>query len=284
MDSTKSHFLLVGVAAIWGFAFVAQRVGMDTMGPFIFNGIRFSLGTITLLPLLYKQKRNAYSRYTRWPWKYGIIAGMFLCMGTTAQQIGLVYTTAGKAGFITGLYMIFVPFFSIILGKSVKFMHWVGACIALGGLFLLTFSRNLSINYGDFLVFFSAIFFAMHVIFVGKIASQVVGIELAFQQFFVCALLSLILSFIIEKNSLSGVLAGWQELLYGGVFSVGVAYTFQIIAQKNTHPTSAAIIMSMESVFAVIGGVIFLNEILSFVQVVGCLLMLIGMFFAQLRL
>jgi drug/metabolite transporter (DMT)-like permease len=284
----KSNILLLITATIWGFAFVAQRAGMEFVGPFTFNAIRFALGGISLTPLLLLNRKRKFkqSNSSLLQNKYyvlgGISAGIILFLGSTFQQTGIVYTTAGKAGFITGLYIIIVPVFGLIFKQQTSFGTWIGAAIAVAGLYLLSIKEGLSIELGDLLVLISAFFWASHVILIGFISSKTDPIQLAFFQFLICSFLSLIAAVITEVSTIQNIMDASMPILYAGICSVGIAYTLQVVAQREAHPSHAAIIMSLEAVFAVIGGWLVLGEIIPMKGLIGCALMLAGMIFSQL--
>ncbi len=279
----KSDFILLFVATIWGFAFVAQRIGMDHVGPFTFNGLRFVLGCLSLLPIIFFQRNLPLVQNNTDLIKSGIISGIFLFSGISFQQVGIVYTTAGKAGFITGLYVIIVPFLNLLF-KQDRTSHgtWIGAILASVGMFLLSVTKNYTMEFGDLLVFFSAICFAFHLIIIGRLSNRFNTARLSLVQCLVCAILSLLVAAVFETFILSDILKIIIPLLYGGVLSVGVAYSLQIYGQKNSPASHAAIIFSLESVFAAIGGWLILNEILSARAIFGCALMLSGMLISQL--
>jgi drug/metabolite transporter (DMT)-like permease len=275
---------------IWGFAFVAQRSGMEFVGPFTFNALRFTLGGISLIPLLLINKRRRNFKNEHLPplssnkilLKGGIIAGIILFFGASFQQSGMVYTSAGKAGFITGIYIILVPILGILFRQKTSRAIWLGAFIALVGLYLLSVDENLSIGLGDLLVLASAFFWALHVLVISRFSPRTDPIQLAFFQFMLCAFFSLIVSIIIETTTLQNIFAASVPILYAGVVSVGIAYTLQVVAQRDAHPSHAAIIMSLEAVFAVIGGWIILDESIPLRGLIGCGLMLTGMILSQL--
>ncbi len=284
----KSNILLLITAMLWGFAFVAQRSGMDYVGPFTFNAVRFTLGGISLIPLLLINKRRNFKNEHLLPLssnkillKGGIIAGVILFFGASFQQSGIVYTTAGKAGFITGLYIILVPILGIMFKQNTSAAIWLGAVIALVGLYLLSVKENLSIGLGDLLVLASAFFWGLHVLVIGRFSPKTDPIQLAFFQFMLCAFFSLIASIVIETTTLQNIFDASVPILYAGVVSVGIAYTLQVVAQQEALPSHAAIIMSLEAVFAVIGGWIILDENIPFRGLVGCGLMLTGMIISQ---
>ena len=273
---------------LWGFAFVAQRSGMEFVGPFTFNAVRFTLGGISLIPLLLINKKRKFKNEHLLPLssnklllKGGIIAGIILFFGASFQQGGMVYTTAGKAGFITGLYIILVPILGIMFKQKTSAAIWLGAVIALVGLYLLSVNENLSIGLGDLLVLASAIFWALHVLVIGRFSPKTDPIQLAFFQFMLCAFFSLVASIIIETTTLQNIFDASVPILYAGVVSVGIAYTLQVVAQQEALPSHAAIIMSLEAVFAVIGGWIVLDESIPLRGLIGCGLMLTGMIISQ---
>jgi len=283
----RSNMMLLMAAAIWGLGFVAQRLGMDHMGPYTFNGLRFLLGAASLLPLLWwlKSRQPAgQSDDRRLLLTGGLLAGAVLFSAASLQQVGLLYTTAAKAGFITGLYIILVPVIGLALRHKTGTNTWVGALIAMAGLYYLSVTEDFTIGYGDLLQVAGALFWAIHLLVLDHYSSRVAPIRLASVQFLVCGLLSLAVAFTIEMPTISGAVAGWQALLYAGLVSVGVGYTLQVVGQRGAHPAHAAIILSLETVFAAIGGVLLLGEILDKRAIVGCALMLAGMLISQVRL
>ena len=288
-QSYKSDLLLLLTAAIWGFAFVAQRAGMEFVGPFTFNGIRFALGSISLLPLLLlkgNQRKNPDDFKNSWSKDLlisGLLLGFVLFLAATFQQVGMVYTSAGKAGFITGLYVILVPVISIFMKKKTSVNIWVGAIIAVFGLYFLSVKENFGIENGDLLVLVSALFFALHILLISNFSPRMSAIRLSVVQFAVCSMLSLSTAFFTETIILENILKAAIPIIYGGVFSVGVAYTLQIVGQKHAHASAASIILSLESVFAVFGGWLILSEQLSVRGMAGCLLMLLGMVLSQIN-
>jgi drug/metabolite transporter (DMT)-like permease len=289
LTANKANILLLMAAAIWGFAFVAQRVGMQYVGPFTFNGIRFALGALVLVPLLVfwcpGQERQAAAEgrpvSRSLGIKGGLLAGLLVFGGITFQQFGLLYTTAGKAGFITGLYVVFVPVFGLALGHRVHRLVWTGVLLAASGLYLLSANGLMSIGIGDGLVLISAVFWGMHVLAIGYLAKGAPVILLAVVQFVVCAILSLVAAFFFEEMVWQDIQGAWLPILYAGFLSVGVAYTLQVVAQSHAKSTHAALILSSESLFAVIGGGLFLGEVLSPRALAGCGLMLAGIIIAQ---
>ncbi len=287
-DTFKADLLLLITAIIWGSAFVAQRAGMDHMEPFIFNAVRFALGALTLLPVIwYREKKGLVDHFlqnnsTKDLFKAGLITGLLLFLGSSLQQTGIVYTTAGKAGFITGLYVVIVPVLGLIWRQRPGSGVWMGAVLAVLGLYYLTISNGLRIELGDFLVLLCAFAYALHVLAIGWLVTRVDCVKLAAAQFVVTSVLSFAVAVVFEHISFSALVEGAVPLLYGGVMSAGVAFTLQIVAQRQAPPAHAAIILSLESVFAVMAGWAILGEILSGREIAGCLLMFSGMLCAQL--
>jgi drug/metabolite transporter (DMT)-like permease len=288
-QALKSDVILLFTALIWGFAFVAQRMGMAHVGPFTYNAIRFALGGLSLLPLLaLSGKYQAmYRDILPRPERRTIIvggglAGLALFLGSSLQQLGIVYTTAGKAGFITGLYVVLVPIFSLFWRQNPNLGTWVGAVLAVIGLYLLSITEDLTISPGDVLVIVSAFFWAGHVHMIGYFSAKVGSIRLACIQFMVCAMLSLVVALFMETLSFQAIRLAAIPILYGGFMSVGVAFTLQVVAQRDAQPAHAAIIMSLETVFAALGGWIMLNETLPLRGIIGCGIMLAGMLASQL--
>lgn len=290
----KSVLILLLTAAIWGFAFVAQRVGMQHVGAFTFNGVRFALGSLSLLPVIYFFSRKSKNENAgnkdgnvfeeadlRTTIKSGMLAGIVLFIAASLQQVGLIYTTAGKAGFITSLYIVLVPILGIFLKQKTHFTTWIGALTAVAGLYLLSINESLSIEFGDFLEIIGAFFWAAHIQLIDRFVRNVDAIKLSSVQFATCSVLSLIVALIFEDVNFSGLSSALIPILYGGIMSAGVAYTLQAIGQKSAKPSHAAIALSMESVFAAIGGAMLLEERLPVKGYAGCGLMLLGMLIAQ---
>jgi len=279
--------LLLLASVIWGLAFVAQRVGMRHVGPLTFNGVRFALGAVVIAPLLVwglpgrpREPRTVpVSRILRG----GIIAGLVLFIAATLQQYGVVFTTAGKAGFITSLYVVFVPILGLVIGQRAGPGIWAGVALSAAGLYLLSAQGLAGIALGDGLVLIGAIFWAVHVLVIGRLARDVPPLALALTQFVVMAVLSLIGALWLETMIWADIRAAAVPILYAGLLSVAVAYTLQVVAQTRAHPAHAAIILSLESVFAAVGGWLILSEGLSARALVGCALMLGGVMLAQFR-
>ena len=283
--------LLLLTAVIWGTAFSAQRSGMQSVGPFAFNAVRFAVGALSVLPLIPAARRRARAlrrpsgprpgRATRLA--YVSIAGVVLFCGTSLQQIGLVTTTAGNAGFITCLYVVLVPLVGFAFGRRSGPRIWAGAFLALAGLYVLTIGSGFRMERGDLLELAGALFWTLHILVVGRFGGRMDGLELAIGQYVVCSLLSLAGALGLEPSPFAGTLKAAVPILYGGIFSTGVAFTLQIFAQKTAHPAHASIILSMESLFAAIGGIALLGEPVTARLAVGGVLMLGGTVLSQLE-
>ena len=288
-ETLKSDALLLLTATIWGFAFVAQRAGMDYVGPFFFNGVRFALGSAVLLPLIFRNRANRHRSDglrkeidIKTVILGGGFAGVSLFAGASLQQVGLVYTTAGNAGFITGLYVVIVPILGLIWKQRPAAGTWAGAILAATGLYFLSITGDFRIAFGDLLELIGAFFWAGHVLILGWLSPRIDSLKLAFTQFATCSMLSLVAACLVEVISLRGLAQAAIPILYGGVMSVGIAYTLQVVAQKKAHPAHAAILLSLEAVFAAFGGWVLLGETLTVRGMFGCALMFSGMILSQL--
>ncbi|MCE5284446.1 MAG: DMT family transporter [Pelosinus sp.] len=280
----RANLLLLLAALIWGFAFVAQRVGMDYLGPYSFNGIRFALGALSLIPLLvfFRSRKAAVKAHQGWKsWQVGTAAGLILFIAASLQQIGMLYTTAGKAAFVTCLYIILVPIAGIFLGQRAGRSTWFGSVLVISGLYLLCVKEGFTISYGDILEVIGACFWTLHILWIDHF-SEIDSLELAFYQFVTCSFLSLVTALCLETMTIAGIMGAAVPILYGGFCSVGIAYTLQIVGQKQAEPAHAAIILSMETVFAALGGYLLLGERLTVVELIGCVLMMMGMLLSQL--
>ena len=294
----RAHFLLFLTAFIWGSAFVAQSVGMDHLGPFTFNAVRMFIAGIALTPFILFLRKNEPS-ISESPkleqnaittpdgdkknlYFAGIICGVILFSGSTFQQVGLLYTTAGKAGFITTMYIIMVPLLGVFMKKRIGKRIWFCVILAVIGIYLLCLVEDLQMNRGDFLMLFSALSYAIHIIVIDHFSNRIDSLKLSHMQFFVCAFISLIPMFIFESPEISNIWLAKIPLLYAGVLSGALGFTLQIIAQKDIKPTVAALIMSFEAVFAVLTGFVILSEVLSSQELIGCVLMFIAIIIAQL--
>lgn len=284
----RADGLLLLTATIWGFAFVAQRSGMEALGPFAFSGVRFALGAASLAPLLWLSRR----RGTPVPYPplaparragYAALAGLVLFAGANLQQAGLVSTTAANAGFITSLYVILVPLVGALLGKASGARIWVGAVLAVAGLYILSIGEGFTMAPGDVLELLGALFWTGHILLINWLVARMAALEIAVGQFTTCAVLSLGAAVAFEPAPFAGVGAAAWPILYGGLLSIGVAYTLQIVAQRDAHPAHASIIMSLEALFAGVGGVLLLGEPLTGRLLLGGGLMLAGVIVSQLE-
>lgn len=313
--SFKNSLLLFLAAFIWGVAFVSQSKGMEYMGPFTFNGVRSLIGAIVLVPVIlfrYMPKKAANGSETLQaeaidnqagacvnnPWKQidwkttltgGICCGLALMIATTVQQIGIMYTTVGKAGFITALYIIFVPIFGIFIGKKVPGAVWIGAVMAAVGMYLLCIQGSFRIGLGDTLIFICAVVFTIHILVIDHFSPKTDGVMLSCIQFFICGIICTTIALIVEQPDFSQLVNGAVPILYAGVMSCGVAYTLQIVGQKGVNPTIAALILSLESVVSVLAGwfaykIGFLkdDQTLTGRQLLGCAIVFAAVILVQL--
>ena len=307
---STNNLLLALTALIWGSAFVAQSVGMDYLGPFTFNSIRSAMGGLVLLPILFILKGRG--RKSGQPESAagepsagesfagessagessvgdrktlvtgGILCGIALAVASSLQQIGIVYTSAGKAGFITALYILIVPIIRLFLGRRAGRKVWIGVALAVAGMYFLCITDGFSISKGDFLVFLCAVIFSVHILVIDHFAPKVDSVALSCIQFLVCGILCAVPMLALERPQVDEILAAWMPLAYAGVLSCGVAYTLQVIAQKNTDPTVASLLLSLESVFSVLTGWGILGERLSGRELFGCALVFAAVLLAQL--
>jgi drug/metabolite transporter (DMT)-like permease len=294
MKNIKGSLLLLLTAIIWGTSFVSQKLGMNYIEPFTFGASRFLLGALTLIPVILlfdkiNSKKNDSEKSINTSFNNkdlivgGILCGCALFLGASFQQFGIVHTTAGKAGFITALYMVLVPIIGIFMGKKTDLYTWIGVVIAVIGLYLLSIKEGFSIGKGDAIVLMGTIFWAVHIITVDRFVSKVDGVKLSCIQFLTAGTLSLIASFIAEEPRISEIIDCAGPILYSAILSVGVAYTLQIIGQKYTNPTLASILMSLESVFSAISGAIYLKESMLAREIFGCVLVFIAVLIAQIN-
>lgn len=286
-NKMKSHalradFLMLFTAMIWGVSFVAQRLGMDAIGPFLYTGLRFTLGAFALLPLLAWSSKRGAQPFNRGMLLAGLAIGTALTVGINLQQVGLLFTSVTNSGFITGLYVIIVPLLGLLIGHRTGMGTWFGAALAVAGMAMLSIGPNFHVASGDWLQLTGAFVWGGHVLLVGLFASRYDPIRLAFLQFVTCAVVSLILAVIFEEIHWDAIVQAGPALLYGGLFGVATGFTLQVVAQKHAIASHAAIILSLEAVFAAIAGAIFLDETLHARGYIGCGLMLAGMLVAQL--
>lgn len=282
------NILMLAAAALWGFTFVAQKTGMEYLEPLMFTAIRFLLGATCLVFLIRFLGKEKLSRKGLIA---GLIMGVLITFGITLQQVGIVYTTAGKSGFLTAIYILLVPIFLSMGGKKLPLQVWPAIVMALTGLYFLTikditFSTMFSsINQGDYWVLVSAIFWALHIIYVGKAAKNHCPLRLSIVQFYVCAVLSFLAALIFEPVVIADIVEGakgaWLEIAYGGIASVAIAFTLQVFAQQSVPAHYAAMILSLEAVFAVIGGVLLIGEVLTVRMMFGFALIFAGIILAQ---
>ena len=279
----KYRFLLLLTALIWGFAFTAQSVAMDDIGPLTFSAVRCFVGSAALLPVLFFLKEDAPPKSPAFPeWTAIGIAGILFCFGTVLQQIGILYTTVAKASFITATYILLVPIFGLLVGHALRVHHAVGAVLAMTGVYFLSVTETFSINPGDILVALCAVGFSCHILYMDYAAARYSPIHLACGQFFVCGVISLLGAFLWETPSWSAIWAAAVPILYVGIFSTGVAYTLQIVGQRHLPPTECSMILSLEMVFGGLGGFLFLGETLTWRETIGVLLMTVGVFLSQI--
>lgn len=270
---------------IWGFAFVAQSEGMKHIGPFTLNGIRFGLGSLCILPVvLFSSKKNALPAKSNFKgaWVPGLIAGSVLFAGAFLQTLGIAYTTVGKAAFITGLYIIFVPVTGIFLKHTTSIKVWLSVAVAALGLYLLCIQGDFTIGKGDALVLACAVVFTAHILLIDKYSKTTDVYAFAFMQSAVCSILSIITAILFEDMKFENIMRAGIPILYGALFSVGIAFTLQVVGQKKAKPSHAALIMSMEAVFAALAGWVLLNERMVLREYIGCALMLGGMLITQI--
>lgn len=277
----RADLTLLFVASIWGSAFVAQRLAAAEVGVFLFNGLRFILAALILLPLALRQKQSTRLWKDQDFWLVGLL-GLLLACGAAFQQWGLRYTTAGNAGFVTGLYVVIIPFV-LALGwrEAPRAAIWLASALAAAGLFLLSTGGDLKVNPGDVLELAGAFVWAFHVILLSRLVQRLEILTLSIVQYLVCGLLSLLLSFLVESGPWIGSLNGWLAVFYTGLFSVGLGYTLQAVGQRHAPPADAAILLSMESVFAALFGWWILGEALTGMQLLGCAMMFTGILLAQ---
>lgn len=273
---------LLTAAVIWGLAFVAQRVSVDLVGPFTFNGIRFGLGALSLVPLTFFLKPSPHAAGWRPVLLPGLAAGAILFAGASLQQIGLHWTTAGKAAFLTGFYLLLVPIVGLFFRRRPGLGVWFGAVLGLVGLYLLSVTEALTMGQGDALELVGAVFWSFHILAIDYWGPRVDPLKLSVAQFAVCSVLSLAIGLPTEPLSVMGLVQCLPALLFASVVSVGIAFTLQVLGQRGVPPGPAALILSLETVFAAIGGWLILGETLGLRELAGCALMLAGMLLAQL--
>jgi drug/metabolite transporter (DMT)-like permease len=278
-----ANILMFIAAFIWGVGFIAQKMAIGNIEAFTFNALKFLIGGLSMLPLMlyYKKKPETGTAADKVPLKKtvipGILIGFALCAAAALQQIGIATTTAGKAGFITDLYIILIPIAEVFIGRKISKTVWPCAVIALVGLYFISVSNSFSVSKGDLIVFIGSFFWTLQMLLIDKFSKNYNLIRLSFIQYMTCAAVSAIIALFTENITLSGIMAGAGPVLYSGIMSVGVAYTLQIAGQRYAKPSTAAIILSMESVVGAVSGVIVLHERMTVRTVVGCVLMISAM-------
>ncbi len=283
--------MLLITAFIWGTAFVAQSEGMNYVGPFTYCASRNILGALVLIPVIFlfrygkfRDKSDTEQVSVKETIKGGIICGVILCVAGALQQIGISMTTAGKAGFISAIYIIAVPIAEFFIFRKKSVFVWICALVAFAGLYLLCVNEGLAVNQGDLIVLYSAFGFTAHIMVIDHFNSKGAdGIVMSCIQFFTAAIFMTAAMFIFEQPSMSSILDAKYTILYAGVMSSGVAFTMQILGQRNTDPTSASLIMSLESVFAALSGWLLLNEMMTVKEFSGCVLVFAAVILAQLK-
>ena len=294
----RNSFLLLLTAIIWGSAFVAQSVGMEHVEPFTFTFTRSIIGGVVLIPvivLLRKTDSAAMRRdsqgkdfagikgITKYEWLGGICCGIALCAASNFQQIGMLHTTVGKAGFITALYVVIVPILGLFLRKRVPALIWFCVVLSVAGLYLLCMPKGaFSLAQGDVLVLICALLFSFHILIIDYFSPKGDGVVISCIQFFVCGILSGIIMLFVENPTFANIMDAKWSILYAGALSSGVAYTLQVVAQKGVNPTVASLILCLESVVAVLAGWIILGDKLTSRELAGCILMFVAIVLAQL--
>ena len=283
----RGALMLLGASFFWGTTFVAQMSGMDGLGPFSYAAARYFLGFLSLLAvLIWTRKTRARERRAEKlsrGFLIGLACGIFLFAASSMQQISMLYTTAGKAAFITCLYIMFVPLAASFLGRKILRENWIGAALAIIGLYFLALNEEFSVNRGDVILFFSAFVWAAHILLVDRFAAKVDILELSTAQIFMTMVLSFAAMLIFEAPTLSAITGAIIPIAYGGIMSSGVAFTLQIYGQKYAEPSAAAILMSFESIFGAVSSWLILGEEMSGREIFGCALMIAGIFATQWR-
>ena len=283
----KGTIQILLATLIWGCAFVAQSVGMDHMEPMGFQAVRSLLAVAALMPTIYLMDKDKAAFLSRWRtpalWKTGIPCGIALFAAQGLQQTGLLYTEPGKAGFITAMYIVLVPVLGLFLGRKCGLRIWVSVALAVGGLYLLSCVGVTKINLGDILILISALCFAVQIVLIDSLAQQLDGLRLNCVQFIVVTVLSALAAVFTEDFSWQGVVDCAVPLLYTGVLSSGAAFSLQILGQQHLPPEPASLIMSLESVFAVLAGWVLLNQTLSPIELTGCALVFMAVILSQTK-
>ena len=277
--------MLLGAAFFWGTTFVAQVTGMDDLQPFTYAAARYFVGLLSLAAVLLvtrrQRARERRQKNYRRGFAIGLIIGVVLFVASSLQQVALQYSTAGKAAFITCLYIVFVPLGAKFLGKTIRLENWLGAGLAIVGLYLLAVGESFSVQAGDVLLFVGAFFWTAQILLVDRFADRVDLMELSAAQVFMTTILSFAAMFAFETPKVTAVVDAWFPILYAGVMSSGVAFTLQLYGQRYAEPSAAAILMSFEAIFGALAGWLVLNEVMSSREIFGCVLMIAGMLATQ---
>lgn len=284
MKERNAGLLLLLTSFIWGMSFVAQSVSSDAVGSFTFNGIRMLIGALVLLPVVIPvaRKHKGDKAYWKRAWKSGALLGVLIASASVVQQYGVAISGAGKGGFITSIYIIFVPIFSMLFGSKVSRRTWTCAAAALVGMYMLCISDGFSISSGDLILIACAVLFAFHIIAIDHVGRYTEGVLLSFLQFLIGGAICSVVMIPLEHPSAESIIAVWWPILYAGAFSCGAAYTLQIIGQKYMKPSNAVLILSLESVWAAIGGAIILGESMSAREMIGAALVFASVVAAQI--
>lgn len=282
MKKASGTLLLLCTALIWGMAFVAQRAGLDFVGPYTLQSVRSLLGALSLLPVMLLRRRTMKVKEPLPSLRASLVCGGVFAVAATLQQVGMQYTTAGKAGFISALYVVLVPLFGLFWGRKVQKQVWLGVALSVLGMYLISSVGAFSLDKGDYLILISAAFFALHIMAVGHFAPRSDGVALSCAQFLVAGVLVLPIALIVEKPTMGQLCSAWLPIGYAGIMSCGVAYTLQIFGQRSTPPAVASLTLSLESVFAAVAGAIILHERMSGRELAGSALMLAAVIISQL--
>ena len=285
-NKLRGSLAILVATVIWGSAFIAQSVGMDYIGPFTFQTMRSVLAVPFLIIVIFLIERSPAKSIEKWLepdlWKAGLPCGVALFIAAGLQQMGIVHTTAGKAGFITAMYIVLVPILGVFLRKKPPFTAWIGVLLAVAGLYLLSCVGVTQVNIGDLYLLGCALGYAVQITLVDQMGISVDGLRLNCVQSLFCGIFSGIVMFLTEDVVISNILSCWIPLVYAGIFSLGIAFSLQIIGQKHLEPTPAALIMSLESVFAVLFGWLLLHERMSTAELCGCALVFCAVILSQI--
>ncbi len=283
MKEQKAILLLLLTSLIWGLSFVAQSVSSESVGPFTFNGIRMLIGALVLIPfaLPYIRKHKGDREYWENAVRGGILCGLCLGAASVTQQIGVGESGAGKGGFITSLYIVIVPFMSLAVGQKIRRTTWLSALIAMIGMYLISIKEGFTVSSGDLWLIACAVLFALHIMMIDRTGKDTDGIILSLFQFLTAGILCSA-GMIAEKPEPSAILSAWLPILYAGAFSCGIAYTLQVIGQRYVRPSRAVFALSLESVWAAIGGMLLLSEKLSLREAIGCALVFAAVLIAEM--